>query len=395
MAYKNMKIMLILLVVSTSAFFYSMEDNPFEQYEFSQRDNVVKWLSPELCNDEKKLSQVQKWIFEGNPQNPEVLRNKEVFHRVDNNSGDYFFYGRTFPFMVDPQSEYLQKVKNEYERTESDSFTVLEFAAAGAFSYFLSLIEIRAKKFVLVINDLSKPEIEKLKSLFENRDKKLGIFPRDYSNNIIFDVGDIITISGRLPITGNVNFCRGQNLCHFLSPNDHQRLLKVLLTLLMPGGIVSLLAHTIPDGYGVKGHPYHTEYVKGKKKKDNIYPACLKYVTTAYEHLNVDGAFYHCPNLEVKVQAISNDYMPSCKSTRLDSGKYEGQDCRMVKQCNYRNAMTPRIYQNALKKAAKDLGLNVELISSYFVDNDGKGHQEYVSNRGMLFACIMMEKINS
>jgi ubiquinone/menaquinone biosynthesis C-methylase UbiE len=357
------------------------QDPEFKR-EFSDYKVLQTWVASKFQKDPLLMEKIQNEMGEALLK-ANICNSNDVMSNIENNPGDDRCFGNTV-FTIEPLQLAFLKLVN----TQSKNFkpVILEIAAGQGRVALSSLYAMEGEGEVY-INDLSEPMLKKSKDLIQKRH-----LPDSLSKNIHFLPGNCLTLLDTYPnLKGKVTALYVQFLEHFFTPKEHQQFLKTISELLTPGGHAFLCANTFESPEILKWYNPHfltqsnyQEYQKTKNLLD-IYTGFLHYKIT-YTRSMQSPCIKEVSYNDVS-RASLNDTCFIKKIKEKVANPSQKSLTKIVKREMISNKFTSQIYRDALK-----LHPSLELIDTYYIDNQVNQHESFEDGVIMVAAIIQKKK---
>jgi SAM-dependent methyltransferase len=320
-----------------------------EDVFFSKRTTIKTWVANKYQRDNSLLDLIQSYV------GFLVLENTDAFKiqhlTVPQDKDTKRDYGKVFHTLPDFELPFLQRVK---KISEEKNIITLEIAAGLGFVSWKVPLAFKHQGHHYA-NDLSSKALnDVLVPLVTHRYHQLG--QPELSKFITAIPGSCFDILEKYPeLVNKVDVIYVQNLEHFFNPKQHEKFLKLIETLLAPGGYVFLCAHSPP----VPANSYYKLFLE-REAKGEIYPGFIQYDVSFVQHvdytLQIDSKF---SNL-----VIPENYDIECSKKTLSS--YKESPYFHVEQRVVSNFYTPKIYRKAIENSTKLL-----VVDSFYMDLAG------------------------
>jgi len=358
-----------ILILSTICVLYvtqianaMMKANDFnpESSDFSKMDTLKTWIAYKYHGNDI-MKQVQRQISLAVRENPFSMNFTSFTSTVGDKS-----YGKMLPTLPDIELPFLRFV-NKLSKTKKP--VTLEIGAGimlvswkVPFAYDENMGTHYANELNPELANMGKDLIKKYTS------------NTDLSNTIKILEGDCFSVLKDLQ--GKCDAIYVANVEHFFNPKQHEQFLKLIESLLAPGGKAFLCANSFAFGTDIN-NPLFKLYSLRKGQKD-LYPGFAKYKVNLSQIKNL-GVIFNANIADGPVRPEDDTpcikYDISKRNERFQFIKNEFCEVFDVTNEVTANAFSPTIYKNTVGKFTL---LNVE--ETFFVDNMGKKQDKWGAN---------------
>lgn len=347
-----------------------------ESQTFSKRSTLETWVAAKSLADAEKMCKVQFYVAGELPENPV---SRTFVQQIPPNEGDDRYFGKSYWALEAIQLQFLQFV---HETSKTKKPIVLEIAAGlGLVSWKIPLAFEDAG--TVYTNELSSKMFEPFHSVLQRR---LAPEEREMIQTIPGDCFDIL--SSHPELAGKVDAIYVQNLEHFFNPEQHQKFIRLLQTLLTGSGRAFLSAHTLLPDRATKGNPIYDLYLK-QKNAGVMYPGFMQYT---YEGFAFAESPFTVIGEDKILEATRPDDSTPCHTKTLSSIEFPPMQTpvglkkiQQLKQIVIGHFLTPTIYKNAIAPHE-----HLESIDGFFMDN--YGHRQEKFGEGSCFAAAIIRK---
>lgn len=317
-----------------------------ETTNFSKIDTIKTWVAPKYHVDIEMMKNLQRYISYLVPQN-ELGYQKAVTVRTVNQGDEVKSFGMVFPTKEAIELSFLQHV-SKLSKDKKDIITLEVGSAHGFVSWKVPLaFENGGTHYANELSDIVLNESfnNMVPNIFE------GLHQKKLMRSIRTISGNCLEILDEHPeLENKVDVIYVQNVEHFFNPVQHQKFLKLIARLLVPGGYAFLSAND-PSAlcFQDKTREVRRLILENEFNDDNengiysVYYAFLKYAKTGYDSVEITGY----PNDTVEL----------------------GDDLNC--ETRVRNFFTPKVYSRAISKASSN-GVRLKIVETFFIDDMGR-----------------------
>jgi hypothetical protein len=343
-----------------------------EDVFFSKLTTVKTWVADKYQKDSSLLNLITSYVGYLVFENTDAFDMQHMLVPQDKDTKRD--YGKLFHTLPDIELPFLQHVKNTSQKKKH--IITLEIAAgAGFVSWKVPLaFEKNGHHYA---NDLSSVVINSwLVPIITKRYQQLS--KPELSNLVTAITGSCFEILDKHPeLVNKVDVIYVQNLEHFFNPKQHQKFLKLIETLLAPGGRAFLCAHSTQQVYTEAFHKLFLE----REAKGEVYPGFVQYDVTFMQQ----GASTALINPETYNPVIPANYDIECSKKTLST--YKKGDYTYATQRLVDNLFTPQIYRKAIENST-----NLLLVDSFYMDIAGNRQTIDDENEESTFAVAIVKK---